>query len=255
VILDDLPSLFYPDDQLGAFLDGLQSFGFESIVSYEESHGRFIESWGFVVAMKNSGSRSNWFRNEAELNIQIFKRVLVPAELLFFDGATMMDYQYPSRIEEEIWCRDKWNGECGTGHGFDPFFPNLPHTDFVVQPSTVVKGGRGVFSTKFIPKGSMIGLEECVNGMFLPSTTFELMRTAAEEVDDDNQISDFWDVVFWGYIDGYGWIDNFYVSLYAWERSVISLMFLPCFVTYCVIEESTCWRCGSWYHDICQSWL
>jgi hypothetical protein len=212
-VLDDLPGSFHPNDQLGTFLEGLESFGFESIVDYEESHGRFIESWGFIVAMKSSESRANWFRNEAEVNLQISKRILRSAELLFFDGATMMGYQYTSRIDEEIFCRDKSNGECSTGHGFDPYLSNLPQSDFVVKPSTVVKGGRGVFATKFVPKGTMIGLEECVNGMFLPSTSIDLLRTAAEEVDDDeDQISDFWEVVYWGYIDGYGWIDSVYVS-------------------------------------------
>jgi hypothetical protein len=213
--MDDLPTSFYPDNQLGTFLDGLEKFGFESIVDYSEAHGRFIESWGFVVAMKDSASRANWFRNEAEINLQIAQRILPSTELSFFDGASMMQYQFTSRIDEEIWCRDRVDGECSTGHGFDPYLPNLPHSAFTVQPSTVAKGGRGIFATQFVPKGTMIGLEECVHGMFLPSTTFDLMRTAAEEIEDsdENQVSDFWDVVFWGYVDGYGWIDSAYVRV------------------------------------------
>ena len=214
--MEDLPSNFDPNNPLIVFLDGLESFGFESIVEYSESHGRFIESWGFVVAMKDRESRSSWLRNEAEINLEIAKRITPTTPLVFFDGATMMNYQFGSRITQEIWCRDKVDGECSTGQGFDPFLTSISHTAFDVRPSTVNKGGRGVFATEFVPKETVIGLEECVNGMFLPSTTFQLLRDIAHEFDekDENKdsVSDFWDVVFFGYIDGYGWIDSSYVS-------------------------------------------
>jgi hypothetical protein len=213
--LDDLPGSFDPDNQLNAFLDGLGKSGFESIIEYSESHGRFIESWGFVVAMKNSESRSNWMRNEAEINIETLQRMSPSAPLLFFDGASMMHYQFVSRITQDIWCRDKTE-ECSTGQGFDPFISSLPHTAFIVQPSTVNKGGRGVFATQLVPKGTVIGLEECVQGMFLPGTTFDLLRNIAREVDNEDEandfVSDFWDVVYSGYVDGYGWLDNSNVS-------------------------------------------
>jgi hypothetical protein len=243
--MDDLPHSFDPDNPLSVFLDGLESFGFESIVEYSESHGRFIESWGFVVAMKDSASRSNWLRNEAEINLEIVSRITPTTPLVFFDGATMMNYQFASRIAQEIWCRDKVNGECSTGQGFDPFASTIPHTAFNVQPSTVNKGGRGVFSAEFVPKGTVIGLEECVDGMFIPSTTFKLLRDTAHEFDEDsendNDVSDFWDVVFFGYVDGYGWIDSFYVSF---DSHIHCLVILNTFLELitCQISGTPCWR-------------
>ena len=220
--MDDLPSSFDPEHPLLVFLAGLESFGFESILEYSESHGRFTESWGFVVAMKGRDSRSNWFRNEAEINLEIARRIAPTAPLIFFDGSTMMTYQFESRITQEIWCRDKVDNECSTGQGFDPYVRAISHTAFNVQPSTVNKGGRGVFATEFVAKGTVIGLEECVNGMFLPSTTFELLRDIAEKIDekDENEDapSDFWRVVFLGYVDGYGWIDSGYVSVFTAQK-------------------------------------
>ena len=225
--LDDLPSSFDANNPLLVFLDGLESFGFESINEYSESHGRFIESWGFVVAMKDKDSRSNWLRNEAEINVEIAKRIAHTTPLAFFDGSTMMNYQFASRMTQEIWCRDKVNGECSTGQGFDPFATTISHTAFSVKPSTVNKGGRGVFATELILKDTVIGLEECVNGMFIPSTTFELLRDIARELDENDEVvSDFWDVVFHGYVDGYGWIDSVYVS----HTPVI--LFQKCIVSY-----------------------
>jgi hypothetical protein len=224
--MDDLPASFNPNNPLLVFLDGLETFGFESIIEYSESHGRFIESWGFIVAMKDRDSRSNWLRNEAEINLEIMKRITPTTPLAFFDGATMMNYQFASRITQEIWCRDKINGECSTGQGFDPFVSSMSHTLFTVQPSTVNKGGRGVFATQFVPKDTVIGIEECVNGMFLPSTTYQLLRDIAHEIDEhDKYVSNFWNVVFFGYVDGYGWIDSVYVSLTlltSYQKNIVS---------------------------------
>lgn len=210
---DDPPASLFPNDHFVSFVQGLEQFGFESIVDYEEAHGRLVEVWAFVLAMKDSETRANWYMNEAELNLKISQRSMKTTNgespFLFFDGASMMHYQFASRIVEETWCRDKPE-RCLTGHGYDPELMNAPRSSFEVRPSIIAKGGRGVFATDFIPKGSVIGLEECVHGMFLPSTTFALMREAAEEIDET--ISEFWDVVFWGYVDGYGWIDSSYVS-------------------------------------------
>jgi hypothetical protein len=61
--MDDLPASFNPNNPLLVFLDGLESFGFESIVEYSESHGRFIESWGFVVAMKDRNCETDCSAN------------------------------------------------------------------------------------------------------------------------------------------------------------------------------------------------
>jgi hypothetical protein len=176
--VDDPPESIFLDNQFVSFVKGLELFGFESIIDYAESHGRFTESWSFVFAMKNSESRASWFLSEAKMNIRIAQRTMptrsgdVP--FLFFDGATMAQYQFARRVVEDGWCRDKPD-ERATGHGYDPDVAvNLPRSSFEVRGSRVATGGRGVFAKEFVPKGAVIGLDECVHGMFLPSTMFAL---------------------------------------------------------------------------------
>jgi hypothetical protein len=226
--VDDPPESVYPDSRFVSFVKGLELVGFESIIDYAESHGRFTESWSFVLAMKNSESRASWFLSEAEMSIRIARRAMptrsgeVP--FLFFDGATMAHYQFAPRVVEEVWCRDK-PAECATGHGYDPEVAvNLPRSSFEVRGSRVAMGGRGVFAKEFVPKGAVIGLDECVHGMFLPSTAFALLRRAAEEIDES--VTEFFDVFRWGYIDGYGWLDSAYVSLSVVSASYVLVGFL-----------------------------
>jgi hypothetical protein len=198
--VDDPPESVYPDNHF--------------VSDYAESHGRLVESWSFVLAMKNSESRASWFLSEAEMNIRIAQRAMptrsgdVP--FLFFDGATMAQYQFAPRVVEDVWCRDKPD-ECATGHGYDPEVAvNLPRSSFEVRSSRV-------------PKGAVIGLDECVHGMFLPSATFALLRRAAEEIDES--VTEFFDVLRWGYIDGYGWLDSAYVSLSVVSAGSVLLVF------------------------------
>jgi hypothetical protein len=211
--IDDPPEYLFPNDHFVSFVNGLQRVGFESIIDYAEEHGRLVEIWSFVLAMKDSDSRTNWLMSEAEMNLKIQKRSVRTkngeSPFLYFDGATMMQYQFSSRVVEDTWCRDKLD-ECAKGHGFDPEIPNVPRSSFEVKPSVIAKGGRGVFATEFIPKGSQIMLDDCVHGMFIPGTTYDLMDEAAEKFTD--KFSEFWDVVYWGYVDGYGWVDSGYVS-------------------------------------------
>ena len=203
--IDDPPESLDPDSQhFSAFLNGLQYAGFESLIDYDEAHGRLVEIWTFLLAMKDSESRSNWFVSEAEMQLIIQKRSMRTkngeSPFLYFDGASMMNYQFPSRVVEETWCREKSN-EC-KGHGFDPEITSVPRSSFEVKQSAIALGGRGVFAKDFIQKGSFIGLEDCVHGMLLPSTTYDLMGESAEKFAN---MSDFWDVAYWGYVDGYGW--------------------------------------------------
>jgi hypothetical protein len=99
--VDDPPESIFPDNLSASFVKGLELFGFESVIGYAESPGRFTESWSFVLAMKNSANRASWFLSEAEMNIRIAQRTMptrsgdVP--FLFFDGATMAQYQFAPR--------------------------------------------------------------------------------------------------------------------------------------------------------------
>jgi hypothetical protein len=189
------------------FIEGLAEAGFESIFEYTESHGRVVLApWTFVVALKDADTRARWFRSEAQVQLDLHRRSRrlkgndkeLPFQ--FFDGATFMTYQFPNRIAEETWCRNN-AGKCGNGHGFDPSIPDRNESSYRVARSNVANGGRGVFALEDIPKGSYMGNEECVNGMFVPPNTMEIMEDF-----DNSALSDataFWTTVYKGFIDGY----------------------------------------------------
>jgi hypothetical protein len=188
------------------FIEGLAEAGFESILEYTESHGRVLAPWTFVVAIKDADTRARWFRSEAHVQLDLHRRSRrlkgndKELPFRFFDGATFMTYQFPNRIAEETWCRSN-PGKCENGHGFDPSIPDHNESSYRVARSSVANGGRGVFALEDIPKGSYMDNEECVNGMFVPPNTFEIMEDF-----DNSALSDataFWTTVYEGFIQGY----------------------------------------------------
>ena len=181
--------------------------GFQNIVDYNEHHHKF------VIGMKCKECRSNWIWNAASFQIQMTKRIHEKNPPSLLDGPTIMSYQFSSRIVEEVWCREEENQNdrhyCH-GHGYDPDMGNVPISALVVGTSRVANGGRGVFTSQHIPKGSYIALDDCVNGIIIPIATLELLNTASYAMEN---VSEFWEVVLDGFIDGYGWSDSFLVCL------------------------------------------
>lgn len=61
------------------------------------------------MALKNSSMRSRWYRSPAEVDKELHQRILKTRSgktaLANFDGATMFDYQIPSRVYESVYCR------------------------------------------------------------------------------------------------------------------------------------------------------
>lgn len=197
---------------------GTSSSSFHSIVDYSE------QQFKFVIAMKCEECRSNWLWNEAEVQIEFLKRIGMHEKLSFFDSATMMQYQFTSRIVEEIWCRTQqllqvkgntnvdyvgkndqdiaW--KCGNGHGFDPDKVHVPVSSFEVKSSLVANGGRGIYAKHNIQKGSMIMIDECVDAIVFPMDTVNLLWEAADTMVN---VSDFWNVIANNFLGGYGWDD------------------------------------------------
>jgi hypothetical protein len=202
------------------FINGLVKAGFESIFVYTESshagRDRKQPPWTFVVALKDANTRARWFRNEAHIQLDLHQRTTAlnkdninNNEVLpfrFFDGAIFMAYQFPNRLAEETWCRsnnhNNYNaGKCENGHGFDPAIPDRGESSYRVARSSVANGGRGVFANENIPKGGYLGNEECVNGIFVPPHTFEILENLDHSAFSD--ASRFWTTVYEGYIQGY----------------------------------------------------
>jgi hypothetical protein len=201
----------------------LERAGFESLLDYAVPNSIMnndaAETSSIVVALKNSDSRAQWFQNEAQVSLALATRLVIPSSVsmpLHFDGATMMQYQFTSRIVEEAWCSPRRTARntmdnvwCQRGHGFSPDLVNIPTLHLSVRPSTVANGGRGVYSTQRIPLGSTLALDDYVNHIYLPSITIDYMHLAMEAFDES--VSRFWSVVYWGYIEGYGFSLTEYV--------------------------------------------
>jgi hypothetical protein len=224
-------------DKFARLMGRLERAGFQSLLDYAVQDNAVTKS--VIVALKDSDSRAQWFQNEAQFNLALATRLIPSSSAnmpLYFDGATMMQYQFTSRIVEEAWCRRrtgrnpimgndyKW---CQRGHGFSPDLVNIPRSHLSVRPSTVANGGRGVYSTQRIAHGSTVALDEYINCIYAPSTTVHYMDLADETFDET--ISSFWSTVYVGYLAGYGFEATDYVrDGQEWSTSLIFAITLTC---------------------------
>ena len=197
------PDIVDPSDENGAFknranmISKLQELGFESIHIYDDGHCDFYHPWTVLVALKDYETRANWYRNAAEIQIELHQRIHkmkfdAPA-LLHFDAATMLSYQLPSKSFESIYCRqDVEPEECDEYYGFWPGINNIPISDIMVQKSGVSEhAGRGIFAKNDIPEESMIDLEQGTKAFHMSPSTWDIFDTLfdwAEETEERNRI-------------------------------------------------------------------
>lgn len=164
-----------------SFFGHLVHQGFQLLTQYQEAHGNFMATWKFLAAFKNRATFSNWNSNQAEFNALIHDRISQtysgePA-LRFFDGATMMTLQYPDRAMEEVFCRKQpIPFLCNERHGFDPEFSNSPIYSFDVKRSSTSRDGSGLFTNSFVPKNSVIAIDEDVQDVSVMPRTARLLQ-------------------------------------------------------------------------------
>lgn len=92
-------------------MQNLIEHGFDRMEDYTESHGGFLGEWKFKIVFKcGKCTYSRWHSTQASVELDMKKRsmkCITDCNLFqYFDGATMMGYQYVSRVNEEIFCRD-----------------------------------------------------------------------------------------------------------------------------------------------------
>jgi hypothetical protein len=205
----DSPKAFPQSEQDVALIQSLQDVGFETVKEYAEARAGMPEVWKFVIAFASDDAKLGWYDNEAEVEQSLLWRGKKTKDgqslFRYFDGATMMSYQYPSRVSEEVHCRsDPQTTYCGWGHGFDPERQNAPITSLEVKESKIPGAGRGLFFQKDYPSGTYIAVEQGVHDiMFLPSTTLLIKEMLEKESTD-------WWEVFEYYLFGYGFSSEFY---------------------------------------------
>lgn len=209
--LDDPSTMNSRDKFSFLFMNHLKHAGYKSLKNYEDAHGGFLGVWGFFAAFASSTNKLRWYANEAEVNLAIKKRMRSTTDnkspLVYFDGATMQGYQYPSRTEEVVYCRTKPDAfGCDLGHGIDPLINDVSASDLEVKASTVEKSGLGVFTKVDIPEKSYMAVKEQTKDIYFPPSTYELIQDFAKHP------AGFKHVFFESLFAEYGFGYNYFVS-------------------------------------------
>jgi hypothetical protein len=145
-----------------------------------QGHCGFENPWEFFLSFKNYETNVNWFTNEAAVNLRVQRRSMQTVDgkspFLYFDGATMMSYKYPSKQSEVVFCRRQPTPEgCTGGRGFDLDRINIPISALEVKQSSLGEhAGRGVFAKIDIPELSYVGLEELIHIFHMDPSTYAL---------------------------------------------------------------------------------
>lgn len=167
--------------------------------------------WNYLVVAKSFAARKNWYQNEAEITLAIQRRSVrtkdgeTPFE--YFDGATMVGYQNPSKRVETVFCRQNPEPtECDDMRGFDLSIPNAPIQWFEVKSSLAGdSAGRGMFTTQDIPEESYIAIDAGVHSLYFPPKTFDLIH------DFEMEKGEYLEAVE-EYMHGYGFQSDHHVS-------------------------------------------
>ena len=136
------------------------------------------------MAAKSFDTMGRWLSDSAMVNYNIRERTIPTkygeSSLLFFDGATMQSYAYPSKASEVVFCRRHGDLQnCKVGHGFDQENESLPVS--VIEVRTL-DDRRGVFATRDISQSSYIGLADAVHGVYVKSPASNLLDRMAKRL-------------------------------------------------------------------------
>jgi hypothetical protein len=205
---DSPASQFTKSKRREDLIDILVEVGFESLHLYEDGNCGFDGSWTFIVAAKDKENDMRWYMRHAGVEVEIRKRILrtvsgAPA-LKYFDGSIMQTYQFPHKVFEVVFCRKEPKpASCLMDVSRD----NIPLSDFEVKMSGVGDGsGRGVYTKVDIKQGSAISMKEQARPVHIPASSLALVH---KYMDTSAEI-----MKAYGYIDGYGWETESFVSPY-----------------------------------------
>ena len=208
------------------FTEKLKDYGFRKVEDYAEGHGGFLGVMKYKIAFKCESCFAQWHSNQAMIDLAIKERsmgtVAGSKELLFrfFDGATMVGYQYPSRVVENVFCRQiPTPPYCDNAHGFDPYVSNVRLSSLEVKTSLIPNAGRGVFTKIDIPMGSYLGLEEVSNNVVVMPETVHLIQKFAKQA-----IVQRWKM-FDAYLYGLGFAcDFFFETSFAIDNGILQFL-------------------------------
>lgn len=159
-----------------------------------QAHSELEAPWSYLVALKDYKLRAHWYRNEAEISIQLQKRIKRTksgqSALKRFDAPTMLEYQVPPKPFETNYCR-QCNVPAECADTFDGCKFNVPRDDLVVHKSSVGENaGRGLFTTRDIPSDACLIAEDNPTSIQMLPTTWSVIEAMHEGLIDDNTFTD-----------------------------------------------------------------
>jgi len=188
---------------LNRFAQLLKEYGAISMKSYDEAHGEFFSPWGFRIGFMGIQTQTNWYSHPSQVDQILAERAVATKSGRFpfdyIDGATFMSYQYPSRVEETVYCR---HSKCET-RGFDPDVSNVPASTIEMKASNIPNAGRGVFFMEDCPEGSYFMLEDSVHAMIVFPGTADVMDAMLDAYPAKWKLLE-------NYVSGYGFSDDFF---------------------------------------------
>ena len=207
------------------FMEKLKDFDFIKIEDYAEGHGGFLGVMTFKIAFKCPSCFTQWHSNQAMIDLAIKERSVPTVDgniklFRFFDGATMIGYQYPSRVVENVFCREiPTPPYCDALHGFDPYTTNVRLSSLEVKTSLIPNAGRGIFTKIDIPKGSYIGLEEVSRNVIVMPETVHLIQMFLSKA-----IVNRWKM-FDAYLYGLGFSSDFFLdTAYSIDNGILQFL-------------------------------
>ncbi len=172
---------------------------------FSKGHSHFYMPWSYLVALKDYKSKARWHRTAPELQIALRQRLHRTKSgrpvLRYFDEATMLSYQLPSRAQETTYCRqetgdnDEIPWDCVSALGFYPGHVHLPMEYLRVGKSGVgERAGRGLFAARDIPSHASIGVDKSVHGFHFPPLTWvvldSIVKWSAEKENEFPSVGD-----------------------------------------------------------------
>lgn len=154
--------------------------------------------WSYLVAFKDYKSRAGWHRTAPEIQIALQQRLHKTKSgkpiLRYFDAATMVSYQLPSKAQETTYCRKEespW--ECDEFVGMHPEYVTLPAAEYlkVGKSSFGNRAGRGLFAARDIPYYGSLAIDEGAQAFHFPPLTWSVIEKLYAWGDNDeiyNQI-------------------------------------------------------------------
>lgn len=227
---DDAGSVYSKKFIEERFLDHLRNQGFQAAKDYYEAHGGFLGVWRYVIAFKSRTSLERWYADPSNIALQMRKRsvkvrpsgnVEVDSPFRYFDGATMMTYQYSGRVNENVYCRSVAgkSPHCGDGHGLNPFVPNIPLSSLEVADSTVPNAGLGLFCKGTLEDGMYVGAEAIAERILVDPRSYRFGKQLYQTTPSR------WSEIWQSYLEVYGHPDSFYGSLgYIIESSKLAFV-------------------------------